>query len=161
MRPKVILTDVCSILALLVALAASGTALAQSGPTEDGESLRSKTQNPVAAMISLPFMNDVDFGAQNGTANILNVQPVIPFQLGPVNFISRVIVPIIHVQGAVNSLPPNPSPIPGEGATGLGDINYSLFLAPASSSRSAASPSTCAWDRTSTSRSPTAHPTGP
>lgn len=32
------------------------------------------------------------------------------------------------MDGPITGLPDNPSPVPGDGASGLGDINYSLFF---------------------------------
>jgi hypothetical protein len=99
------------------------------------EDLRAKTQNPVGNLYSVPFENNFDFGAENGNAYILNIQPVIPFTLGKVNLISRVIVPIIYVPGLIQGIPSIPEPVEGptlsRSATGLGDINYSLFFSPA------------------------------
>ena len=40
----------------------------------DGD-LRSAVQNPISSMISLPFKLNLDYGADNGDATILNVQP--------------------------------------------------------------------------------------
>jgi hypothetical protein len=41
-----------------------------------GEDLAAKTQNPVGAMYSLPFKFTFDYGAANGEATFLNIQPV-------------------------------------------------------------------------------------
>ena len=112
-------------LAILTALAA-GTASADAG-----EDLRAKTQNPVGSLISVPFENNVDFGAENGTAYILNFQPVIPVTIGKVNLINRFILPIAYVPGFIGGMPGLPSGSEGDGAFGLGDLNYSLFLSPA------------------------------
>ena len=100
------------------------------------EDLRAKTQNPVGSLISVPFENNFDFGADNGEAFVMNVQPVIPVRIGDWNLINRVIAPIIRVPGTISGLPVLP-----QGGTedinkssskwGLGDINYSLFLSPA------------------------------
>jgi len=118
-------------LGLIATIVLSGQAWAGAGPSEDGDDLRSKTQNPVGNLISVPFENNFDFGAKNGEAYILNIQPVIPFRVGSVNFINRIIAPIIDLPGFIPGQPSNPNPIPGDGATGLGDINYTLFLSPA------------------------------
>jgi len=107
-------------------IAASG--MAQS---KGGGDLASKTQNPVGAMYSLPFKFSFDYGADNGEATFLNIQPVLPVTVGEWNFINRIIVPLIDTPGQVTGLPSIPSPIQGGGATGLGDINYSVFLSPA------------------------------
>jgi hypothetical protein len=51
--------------------------------------------------------------------------------VGDWNLVSRLIAPLAHVDGPINGLPGNPSPVRGNGATGLGDFNYSLFFSPA------------------------------
>jgi hypothetical protein len=99
--------------------------------TEGGEDLTAKTQNPVGAMYSLPFKFTFDYGADNGEAAFLNIQPVIPVTIGDWNLINRVIMPLIHTPGLVTGTPEIPNPVQGDGATGLGDINYSVFLSPA------------------------------
>ena len=96
-----------------------------------GEDLAAKTQNPVGAMYSLPFKFIFDYGAANGEASFLNIQPVIPVTVGDWNLINRVIVPLIDTPGLVTGTPEIPNPVPGDGATGLGDINYSVFVSPA------------------------------
>lgn len=98
---------------------------------QESEDLRAKTQNPVGAMISVPLKNTFDFGAPNGTAYFLNIQPVIPVTVGDWNLINRVILPIISVDGLISGTPEIPSGAGGDGATGLGDINYSVFVSPA------------------------------
>ena len=98
---------------------------------QESEDLRAKTQNPVGAMISVPLKNTFDFGAPNGTAYFLNIQPVIPVTVGDWNLINRVILPIISVDGLISGTPEIPSGAGGGGATGLGDINYSVFVSPA------------------------------
>ena len=49
---------------------------AAAAPSADD--LRKQAQNPLATLISLPFEQSLDFGAPDGTAYFLNVQPVIP-----------------------------------------------------------------------------------
>ena len=50
---------------------------------ETAEELAKKTQNPVADLISVPFQNNLNFGLgpHNRAQNILNIQPVLPFNL--------------------------------------------------------------------------------
>ncbi len=96
-----------------------------------GEDLAAKTQNPVGAMYSLPFKFTFDYGADNGEASFLNVQPVIPVTVGEWNLINRIIVPLIYTEGMISGTPEIPNPIPGNGATGIGDINYSVYVSPA------------------------------
>ena len=82
--------------ALLTAgLLMAGHALAEE---EEGGDLQAAVQNPVGAMISVPIKQTVDFGAPNGTAYFLNLQPVIPITVGDWNLINRVIAPVVvHV----------------------------------------------------------------
>ena len=103
-----------------------------SAEAQESEDLRAKTQNPVGAMISVPLKNILDFGAPNGTAYFLNIQPVVPVTVGDWNLINRVILPIVHVGGFIAGTPGIPKGQLGDGATGLGDINYSVFLSPES-----------------------------
>ncbi|MGD8296764.1 MAG: hypothetical protein PVG67_10260, partial [Desulfobacterales bacterium] len=83
------------------------------------------------AMYSLPFKFTFDYGAPNGEASFLNIQPVIPITVGDWNLINRIIAPLIDSPGEVAGTPEIPNPTSGNGATGLGDINYSVFLSPA------------------------------
>jgi len=87
--------------------------------------LAKKAQNPIANMISVPFQNNTSYGIgpDDRTANVLNVQPVIPIGLGEKwNLITRTIIPIVTV--------PDFSSPEKNSITGLGDINLSLFFAP-------------------------------
>ncbi|HTY89405.1 MAG TPA: hypothetical protein VMB80_18290 [Candidatus Acidoferrum sp.] len=116
-------------LGILCCLGAPGGAAADdTNPAAGGhdtEALAKAAQNPVAKLISVPFQNNFNFGVgPNNTAQyVLNVQPVIPISLSEDwNLITRTILPIIN----------QPSPAPGTpNASGLGDINPSLFLSPA------------------------------
>ncbi|MCX8021540.1 MAG: hypothetical protein N2745_02055 [Syntrophorhabdaceae bacterium] len=88
---------------------------------QDSTELAKKSQNPVADMISLPFQNNTNFryGPDNDVQNVLNIQPVIPFNLSKkINLITRTIIPVID------------QPIP-EHKSGIGDINFSSFFTPA------------------------------
>ena len=124
----------CSLFAILYA----GQVQAEEKPPQEkkeardgGEDLAAKTQNPVGAMYSVPFKFTFDYGADNGEATFLNINPVIPVTVGDWNLINRVIMPLIDTPGLVTGTPEIPNPVPGDGATGLGDINYSVFLSPA------------------------------
>ena len=97
---------------------------------EGGGDLRSAVQNPISSLISLPFKFTFDYGASNGEASFLNIQPVIPITVGDWNLVNRVIVPLIDTDGEITGTPEIPNPVQGDGATGLGDINYSLFFSP-------------------------------
>jgi hypothetical protein len=83
------------------------------------------SQKPVAAMISLPFQNNTFFGIgpDDEVANVLNIQPVIPVNLGPLNLINRTIVPLIYLPDLTAGLPELPEGVSGGSTFGLGDIN--------------------------------------
>jgi hypothetical protein len=100
---------------------------------QGGGDLRSAVQNPISSLISLPFKFTFDYDAPNGEASFLNIQPVVPITVGDWNLVNRAIIPLIDSPGEVAGTPGIPNPIDGDGATGLGDINYSLFLSPAKS----------------------------
>ncbi|MBT8364843.1 MAG: neuromedin U [Deltaproteobacteria bacterium] len=97
---------------------------------QGGDDLRSAVQNPISSLISLPFKFTFDYGAPNGEASFLNIQPVVPITVGNWNLVNRAIIPLIDSPGEVAGTPGIPNPVPGDGATGLGDINYSLFFSP-------------------------------
>ena len=107
---------------LLVALAASPACALAALSAED---LAKLAQNPVGNLVSVPFQNNTNFntGPENGTQNILNIQPVIPFELNKEwNLITRTIMPVISQPGFA----------PGQSrVNGLGDIQLSGFLSPA------------------------------
>jgi len=124
------------IIGCLIILFAAGYAQGQdpdksaAAETGGGGDLRSAVQNPISSLISLPFKFTFDYGAPNGEASFLNIQPVIPITVGDWNLVNRVIIPLIDSPGEVSGTPGIPNPVSGNGATGLGDINYSLFLSP-------------------------------
>ena len=109
-----------------VGLLMSGSCLAEEA---SGGDLSKATQNPISSLISLPLKLTVDSGAANGDAQILNVNPVIPVTVGEWNLVSRALIPIAHVDGAIPGSD-NPSPAGAGSASGLGDINYSLYFSP-------------------------------
>ncbi len=95
-----------------------------------GGDLRAAVQNPIGSLISLPVETTFDFGAPDGGATFINLQPVVPIDLGTVNLVTRTIIPIIDAPGSIGGIPGNPDPIPGPRTFGLGDINLSLFVSP-------------------------------
>ena len=107
---------VAGILAVLICVSAASA-------QQSSEDLAKAAQNPVAAMISVPFQNNTNFnvGPFNRAQDILNIQPVIPITLNQDwNLISRTIVPLML----------QPSPYTDADLFGLGDINETLFLSP-------------------------------
>jgi hypothetical protein len=91
--------------------------------------LRSAAQNPLSATSSLPLKLTYDTGASNGDAAILNLNPVVPINIGNWNVVNRALIPLANVDGAIAG-PNNPNPGPGGSASGLGDINYSAYFSP-------------------------------
>jgi len=91
---------------------------------ESKEDLVKASQNPLANIISVPFMNSTNFkSGPNGdrTGNLFNIQPVIPF------FEGRLITRTIF------GIPTNPIYTEESGTqTGFGDISFSAFYAPKS-----------------------------
>jgi hypothetical protein len=85
--------------------------------------LAKKLSNPVAALISVPFQFNADFGigANGGTRYLTNIQPVVPIELNPEwNLISRTILPVIAQNDVV-----------GTGReSGIGDVLQSVFFSP-------------------------------
>jgi hypothetical protein len=91
---------------------------------QSAEELAKAAQNPVADLISLPFQNNTNFnfGPEEDTQNVLNIQPVIPFGINEDwNLITRTIIPVISQPGVA----------PGQNRkNGLGDIQFTAFLSP-------------------------------
>ena len=110
----------------LIGIFLAGVAFGEEEPTASDESadLAQKLQNPVAALISVLFQNNFEWGAGQGSKGfryLLNVQPVIPISVSENwNVISRTIVPIIHQTDTFGPTTQD----------GIGDILQSLFLSP-------------------------------
>jgi hypothetical protein len=118
-------------------LVGASFALAPSVRAEQA-SLAEAAQNPIAAMISLPFQNNTFFetGPDNDTANVLNVQPVVPLSLSKDwNLITRTIVPLVYLPSTTDSLADVPNSHDHGDSFGLGDINASAFVSPVSSGK--------------------------
>jgi hypothetical protein len=114
---------------MLLAAFFVGAVLTNAVWAADAGDLAKKAQNPIADMISLPLQNNLNFnyGPEREPQNILNIQPVIPFNLSSDwNLITRTIIPLIS-QPAFTS----------EQSTqfGLGDTLFSAFLSPAESGK--------------------------
>jgi len=113
-----------TILALtaIIACTLPDPAWAQQASASDAD-LAKQAQNPIASLISLPFQNNtnVNMGPFERNQNVLNIQPVIPVNLGAVNLITRTIAPVIY----------RPDLMADSGGTsGLGDINATFFFGP-------------------------------
>jgi hypothetical protein len=110
------------IAAALVGALAATSAVGQD--TDEAAELAKKLQNPVAALISVPFQNNFEWGGgphSNGFKYTLNFQPVIPISIAEDwNLISRTIVPVIEQDDVV----------PDSSQAGVGDILQSAFFSP-------------------------------
>ncbi len=106
-------------LALLV-LMVPGVAAAQ----QSADELARKLSNPVASLISVPFQYNADFGygTEDGTRQVLNIQPVIPTSISEDwNLITRIITPVIYQDDVFG---------PSGSQFGLGDLTPTLFFSP-------------------------------
>lgn len=98
---------------LVVGGLSSGFATAQ-----DAAELAKAVQNPIANLISLPIQWNINFdaGPLEKTQHVVNVQPVLPFELNEDwNIITRTILPLIS------------QPAFGQGQSrenGIGDIQF-------------------------------------
>lgn len=89
------------------------------------EDLAMQLANPIASLSSVPFQSNWERGIGpqgEGDRYRMNLQPVVPFDLGPDwNLITRVIVPVVSQEDV----------FPGAGSQfGLGDTLASLFFSP-------------------------------
>jgi len=112
-------------LVLVALLAVAAGAPPAKAAELSSEELAKLAQNPVANLISVPFQDNVNLnvGPDKKTQNILNIQPVVPFELSKDwNLITRTIVPVISQPGLAA----------GEGRTnGIGPAQFSGFFSPA------------------------------
>lgn len=97
---------------------------AQAAVEAEGGDLAKQSQNPVGDLISLPFQsnNFFNIGDNDRTRSLLNIQPVIPVQVGSINIINRIIVPLVSQPDLAEE---------SGGTFGTGDTTYTAFLTPA------------------------------
>lgn len=90
----------------------------------DAQKLQALAANPIASLVSIPFQYNMNFnyGLYRGTQQVLNIQPVIPTDLGSGHtWVSRIIMPLVAL----------PAIAPGVGPqVGLGDLNPQFFYVP-------------------------------
>jgi hypothetical protein len=103
---------------------ATSVATAGSTAVAQDADLAKKLSNPIASLVSVPFQfnYDIGYGPTDGHKAVMNIQPVIPFELNEDwNVISRTIVPVVWQND-----------IAGDSGTqfGLGDTLQSFFFSP-------------------------------
>ena len=103
----------------------AAAAAAQEAPKpagDDAAELAKKLANPIGALVSVPFQNnmDVGIGELNGSRNTLNFQPIIPFRLNEdFSLITRYILPVITQHDITGA---------GEQQSGLADTLVSGWI---------------------------------
>ena len=109
-------------MAIAVGCAGRAAADTDAGPSEK-ESLAIGSQNPLSKLTTLPIQNDMNLTVGNRQIqNTLNLEPNVPFGLGPVNLVKQSSLPIVW----------QPNVEEGTGGTfGLGDAQISLIPSPA------------------------------
>jgi hypothetical protein len=109
-----------ALMALLLPAATRGQQAASGGDEE----LQKKLANPISDLVSVPFQFNWEqgVGPDDQTRFILNVQPVMPFQLNEDwNLIARVIVPFVSQPPLFEG---------GSPASGVSDVLTSFFFSP-------------------------------
>jgi hypothetical protein len=113
-------------------------------PSDALEQVVQDVENPIVDRVSIPIANRTAFGIGpfQQTANVTNIQLVLPIPLGENYVVLRPSVPFVYVptiqpppvpnQGPPASTPPPPAPTqPPQGGTfGLGDIRMQAYFVP-------------------------------
>jgi hypothetical protein len=101
----------------------TGYSFGQDSEEAEAAALAKATQNPLAAMYSLPLQDNTTYGNEpyDRAQNVLNIQPVLPFSLGEkVNLVNRIILPIITQPTSTE-----------DSNTGTGDMSWTAWFSPA------------------------------
>jgi hypothetical protein len=92
--------------------------------TEDEIERKKKFQQAVI----LPFKFTRDHNAANGEFSMLQIRPLYTITTENFNFINRPVIPIVDLRGEVGGRPDQPEQGTGDGASGLGDITYTVAV---------------------------------
>jgi hypothetical protein len=114
------LAPVLAILALGVAWPAAAIAKDHGG-SGDAQELAKKLSNPVSDLVSVPFQFNWEngVGPDNGLRTVLNIQPVVPFEISHKwNMIERWVMPYVSQPENIGA------------GSGLSDITFSSFFSP-------------------------------
>lgn len=106
----------------------AGLCLAANATADNLAALNKQTQNPVAALTSVPFQNNWTFnvGPEKQTQYIMNLQPVIPKQINANwNLITRMVMPL-------TSQPRMSATVPGD--FGISNTGLTFFFSPINNS---------------------------
>ena len=129
----VLLLSSVSLIAQDTPIGAPGTQVATEqtpAAAVNSDALRKAAQNPVASLISVPIQENWNFniGPSDRTQNVLNIQPVIPVNIGKDwNLIIRWITPVIFQPVPV---PQQSGPPVQSGYYGFGDMQPAFFISP-------------------------------
>jgi len=107
------------VLTIMLTLALPARRLAAQPSSEE---LSQKAANPLADLMSIPLQNNTEYGIGpfDRSANVLNVQPVVPLAGG--QWITRTIVPFVWI--------PDVSAESGRISSGLSDVTFTTFYTP-------------------------------
>jgi hypothetical protein len=100
--------------------------LADLSAQDSADDMAGAAANPLANIINFPLQNNANFGIgpYDRTANVLNIQPVVPLMGG--SLITRTIFPIVWI--------PDVASDEGMLSTGLGDVLFTGWWVPKSGS---------------------------
>ena len=90
-----------------------------------------RDREPRRREFALPIEVDVDYGAENGTAVISRLLPLVAVSLWERwRLINLTLAVVANAPGGVPGRPGNPEPVPSEPVFGLGDLTDAAFFTP-------------------------------
>ena len=119
--PRGFLAALCWVGAAVLCFVVASPAHAADPGGHDSQELAKKLSNPISDVVSVPFQFNWEngVGPDDGLRTVLNIQPVVPFQISKRwNMIERWIMPYVSQPEYLND------------ASGLSDITFSSFFSP-------------------------------